>query len=815
MAGSCGDDVVYMAVGNDVNECRLNLVYAIKHLGGRRICILHVHEPAKLIPFLGTQFLASSMKEKEVNAYRERERQDANKILDGFLFLCHQAGVRAEKLYVESDKIKKGIVELVSLHGIRRLIMGAAADKYYSRKMTKIRSKKAMYVHLKAPAFCQIQFVCNGQLIRTREACPQEAHVDIPPPSPQSQNVNGACWRPVESGQFNGSRIQSPSIVLERLSISKLVSNDSGTSSPFERSYSPSSSSGCLDAASSRTEEDEYGVGLSSPLLLKDVAPNSSPLHLSGFQQDESADDILYIQLEKSITEAANAKREAFREAVKRAQAENELGNAIFRAKFYEDLYAGEARERKDVEEALSKEREELENVKNQVNKMMEELQVSRNRGLELENQIAGSDQMVKELEQKILSAIELLHNYKNDRDVLLKQRDEALKEVDDIRTRQVEARTKHTAQVFSEFSFSEIAEATRKFDPSLKIGEGTHGSMYKGLLYNTEVCIKMFGSHSLQNPVEFQREVDVLSILRHPNIATLIGVCPEACVLVYDYFPNGSLEDRLACKDNSSPLSWKTRIRIASELCSALIFIHSNKICKIIHGDLKPLNVLLDANYVPKLAGFGSCHFLPHDEKLSYNENIPAKYGVKSNHEFPLTTKLDVFSFGMVLLSLLTGKSYLRMKEDVQFAVEERKLKNVLDPRAGDWPFVQAEQLAQLALRCCNRNSMYRPDLVSDVWRVLEPMKASCGGSVSVSLSFGDLQVQPPPYFLCPIFQEVMEDPHVAADGFTYEAEALRGWLDSGHNTSPMTNLRLEHQNLVPNRALRSVIQEWLHQQQ
>ena len=177
-------------------------------------------------------------------------------------------------------------------------------------------------------------------------------------------------------------------------------------------------------------------------------------------------------------------------------------------AKFYEDLYAGEARERKDVEEALSKEREELENVKNQVNKMMEELQVSRNRGLELENQIAGSDQMVKELEQKILSAIELLHNYKNDRDVLLKQRDEALKEVDDIRTRQVEARTKHTAQVFSEFSFSEIAEATRKFDPSLKIGEGTHGSMYKGLLYNTEVCIKMFGSHSLQNPVEFQREV-------------------------------------------------------------------------------------------------------------------------------------------------------------------------------------------------------------------------------------------------------------------------------------------------------------------
>lgn len=138
----------------------------------------------------------------------------------------------------------------------------------------------------------------------------------------------------------------------------------------------------------------------------------------------------------------------------------------------------------------------------------MEELQIARNKGLEFENQIAESDQTVKELEQKILSAIELLHNYKNDRDELLKQRDEALREVEDIRTRQVEATSKHTAQLFSEFSFSEIAEATQNFDPYLKIGEGTHGSIYKGLLFNTEVSIKLLRSHNLPNPVEFQREV-------------------------------------------------------------------------------------------------------------------------------------------------------------------------------------------------------------------------------------------------------------------------------------------------------------------
>ncbi len=88
--------------------------------------------------------------------------------------------------------------------------------------------------------------------------------------------------------------------------------------------------------------------------------------------------------------------------------------------------------------------------------------------------------------------------------------------------------------------------------------------------------------------------------------------------------------------------------------------------------------------------------------------------------------------------------------------------------------------------------------------------MRVSSGGTNSFGLCSEGL-FQPPSYFVCPIFQEVMRDPHVAADGFTYEAEAIRGWLDSGHDTSPMTNSKLAHHNLVPNRALRSAIQDWL----
>ena len=112
-----------------------------------------------------------------------------------------------------------------------------------------------------------------------REACPQETHADISPSSPQSQNINGVSWRTEQFGLFNGRISNSPTIVMERLTISETISNASG--SPFERSYATSPSSGYMDVASSRTEEDAYGLGLNSPLLLTNFATKTSPPHFS------------------------------------------------------------------------------------------------------------------------------------------------------------------------------------------------------------------------------------------------------------------------------------------------------------------------------------------------------------------------------------------------------------------------------------------------------------------------------------------------------------------------------------------------------
>ncbi|TKY65436.1 U-box domain-containing protein 33 [Spatholobus suberectus] len=842
------DQPIYVAVTKEVKESKSNLIWAIQHSGGRRICILHVHVPATMIPLLGGKFPASKLKQEQVQTFWEDERQGMHRTLDEYLHICHRMGMRAEKLHIEMDSIEKGILELVSRHGIRKLVMGAASDRYYTRKMMDLRSKKAIYVCREAPASCHILFVCKGHLIHTRDRSLDEGNAEVASPLVQQVPNSERSLRSqsITLGQDHRTNLTNPALDLLRrvrsandghrasFLAASSPEDTEGFSTPRDRMgtevssdesdrlsrMSPSGLSTCSDSAVELaltpnliTESSENAFELTlSRLIIEDLNHSSPPSTL-----DVGMNDTICDQLEQAMAEADNAVQNAYQETVRRRKAEREAFEAIRKAKASESLYTDELNLRKMAEEELRKEKEELENMKSQRDKVKEELYLALDQKALLESQIASSELMIKELEQKIVSAVDLLQSYKNERDELQMQRDNALREAEELRKKQGEASCTHVPQLFSEFSFSEIKDATSNFNPSLKIGEGGYGSIFKGVLRHTEVAIKMLHSNSMQGPLEFQQEVDVLSKLRHPNLITLIGACPESWTLVYEYLPNGSLEDRLACKDNTPPLSWQTRIRIAAELCSALIFLHSSKPHSIVHGDLKPSNILLDANLISKLSDFGICRILSNCESSSNTTEFwrtgPKGTFVYMDPEFlasgELTPKSDVYSFGIILLRLLTGRPALGITKEVKYALDTGKLKSLLDPLAGDWPFVQAEQLARLALRCCDMNRKSRPDLYSDVWRILDAMRASSGGTNSFGLSSEGL-LQPPSYYICPIFQEVMQDPHVAADGFTYEAEAIRGWLDGGHDNSPMTNSKLAHHNLVPNRALRSAILDW-----
>ncbi|KAF7140236.1 hypothetical protein RHSIM_Rhsim06G0041400 [Rhododendron simsii] len=485
----------------------------------------------------------------------------------------------------------------------------------------------------------------------------------------------------------------------------------------------------------------------------------------------------LYDELEEAMAEEDKSLREAFEESMRRREAIKDAINTV------------RMRERKDFEEALAMKAKEVENMSQQVDKIAIDLCIALEEKSSLQMEIAKSNQMVQESEQNMLSAVEQLENYKIEQDDLQEQPSNTITPL--------------------HFSLHEIEGAIGYFEPSIKIGQGVYGPVYRGFLRHTQVAIKTLISQSMQGCSEFQQEVHILSKLRHPNLVTLIGSCPDACIIIYEYLPNGSLEDRLSCRDNSTPLSWKTRIRIAAELCSVLIFLHSDN---IVHGDLKPDNILLDANYVCKLSDFGICHVVNRNEESS-SVTVPRGTFGYIDPAFAetgeLTPQSDVYSFGVILLRLLTGnKPAVGLPAEMQEALDDERLIDILDPTVEDWPFVQAQQLAYLALRCCERNRTNRPDLASEVWRLLERMRASCDIS-SFQVSSEESR-RSPPYFICPILQDIMVDPHVAADGYTYELEAVRGWLDGGHNTSPMTNLQLPHCNIVPNHSLRSAIQEW-----
>lgn len=184
------------------------------------------------------------------------------------------------------------------------------------------------------------------------------------------------------------------------------------------------------------------------------------------------------------------------------------LEMVLLQAKTSETMYSEESRRRKEIEESLANGREEVERMKWQLDEVKGKLQIALEQKSLLECQIETSVKMVEELEEKMFSAVKLLQKYKKEIDELQVERDNALSEAEELRKIQAETSSPLVSCFYSEYSFSEIEEATRHFDPALKIGEGGYGSIYKGVLRHTPVAIKILHPHSLQGPMEFQQEV-------------------------------------------------------------------------------------------------------------------------------------------------------------------------------------------------------------------------------------------------------------------------------------------------------------------
>ncbi|PIN14646.1 Serine/threonine protein kinase [Handroanthus impetiginosus] len=280
-------------------------------------------------------------------------------------------------------------------------------------------------------------------------------------------------------------------------------------------------------------------------------------------------------------------------------------------------------------------------------------------------------------------------------------------------------------------YSIEEIEAATNFFSSSDKIGEGGYGPVYRGSIDHTDVAIKILRSDISEGHKQFNREVEVLSRMRHPNMVILLGACPEYGCIVYEYMENGCLEDRLFCKNGTPPLPWRARFRIAAEIATALNFLHQTKPEPIVHRDLKPANILLDKNYISKISDVGLSMLVPPsvaDTVTQYRMTAAAGTFCYIDPEYQQTgmlgTKSDIYSLGILLLQIITAKAPMGLIHQVQSAIEVGKFAEVIDRTGGEWPMEEALNFAKLALKCCELRRRDRPGLESVILPELERLR-------------------------------------------------------------------------------------------
>ncbi|XP_023913128.1 G-type lectin S-receptor-like serine/threonine-protein kinase At4g27290 isoform X1 [Quercus suber] len=212
-------------------------------------------------------------------------------------------------------------------------------------------------------------------------------------------------------------------------------------------------------------------------------------------------------------------------------------------------------------------------------------------------------------------------------------------------------------------FSLATIATATNNFSINNKLGEGGFGLVYKGTLTDgQEIAVKRLSQSSGQGLNEFKNEVTLIAKLQHRNLVRLLGYCVEGheTILIYEYMPSGSLDSFIFDQTRAGVLGWSKRFNIICGIARGLLYLHEDSRLRIIHRDLKASNVLLDSNMNPKISDFGMARIFGGDQTEGNTKRVVGTYGYMAP-EYAIdglfSVKSDVFSFGILLLEILSGK--------------------------------------------------------------------------------------------------------------------------------------------------------------
>ncbi|KAG6752165.1 putative receptor protein kinase ZmPK1 [Populus alba] len=284
----------------------------------------------------------------------------------------------------------------------------------------------------------------------------------------------------------------------------------------------------------------------------------------------------------------------------------------------------------------------------------------------------------------------------------------------------------------FRKFTLSELKKATQGF--SKEIGRGSGGVVYKGMLSDHRIAAVKRLNDAYQGEAEFQAEVSTIGKLNHMNLTEMWGYCAEGKhrLLVYKYMEHGSLAEQLS----SNSLGWEKRFDIAVGTAKGLAYLHEECLEWVLHCDVKPQNILLDSNYQPKVSDFGLSRPLKRGSQV--NEGFSKMRGTRGYmapewvFNLPITSKVDVYSYGMVLLEMISGKCPAEEIENrrlVTWVREKMKeapemsswIEMIIDPKLeGKYDKGRMEILLEVALKCVAEDRDARPTMSQVVEMIL-----------------------------------------------------------------------------------------------
>ncbi|KAK7311822.1 hypothetical protein RJT34_10199 [Clitoria ternatea] len=696
------------------------LKWAVDNLLTRSSTVILIH--VKLLspslsssPSLFTSKINAIIGDDSSLASKESDGHNKNIFLPYRVF-CTRKDIQCKDVLLEDVDVTKAITDYASQAGIEHLVLGSSTKSSFLKfKVSDIPGA----VSKAAPDFCTVYVIAKCKIQSMRSATR---------PVPATLHLNNPVSQPSIRSDYSDPNVQLPQSIKEQerqhpysfdAPIPRSHDQNESFRSPFTRkgyNCKPYVDTSKTDTdisfvSSGRPSPDRFfpskfsDTGMSNPRLSSYSSDTDLNHSFESMHCGRKSMDI------GTPTEFSSFSFDSDRPSSTTSQSMDEMEAEMRRLKL--ELKQTMEMYNTACKEALTAQQKavELQRWKLEEERRLEEARLAEESALAIaEKEKARSKAAIEAAEaQKRIAELEAQKRL-NAEMKALRESQEKKKVVDSWANADVRYRR---------YTIEEIESATNFFAQSLKIGEGGYGPVFKCLLDHTPVAVKVLRPDAAQGRSQFQREVEVLSCIRHPNMVLLLGACPEYGCLVYEYMANGSLDDCLFRRGTTRPLPWQLRFKIAAEIGTGLLFLHQTKPEPLVHRDLKPANILLDRNYVAKISDVGLARLVPPtvaDSVTQYRMTSTAGTFCYIDPEYQQTgmlgVKSDIYSLGIIFLQILTARSPMGLAHQVDRAIRKGTFVEMLDPSVPDWPLEETLSFAKLAVQCAELRRKDRPDL-------------------------------------------------------------------------------------------------------